>query len=250
MQPQENRTIDCKALQDLIPEYAFGLTDSEQARWVESNLPFCPDAATQLAEYRQIQQELRGDLPQIAPPAHLEQHLMDAIADAPKIEVMPRTRRRFGTGWIAAAAAVVALVLTNLFWIVRQSGTTTQPMGTPTPAFVIASTSNLRTVRLPPLPNISTDASAFLMWNAESEIGILYVHGLPKLDPNQTYQLWLTRGPEFASAGTFQVGADGEGTLLFHISESIDKYTWARITTEPANGSKSPGGTVVVVGKL
>ena len=50
MQPQENRTIDCKALQDLIPEYAFGLTDSEQARWVESNLPFCPDAATQLAE--------------------------------------------------------------------------------------------------------------------------------------------------------------------------------------------------------
>ena len=42
----------------------------------------------------------------------------------------------------------------------------------------------------------------------------------------------------------------GSQFLSFHINEPIDKYTWARITSEPENGSNAPSNSVVVVGKL
>jgi hypothetical protein len=114
---------------------------------------------------------------------------------------------------------------------------------------VLTSASDLRWVRLPASQQ-DTDASAVLLWNTESKIGLLYVRGFPRLSAGKTFQLWLTKGEERASAGTFRVDEDGNGALLFNINDGIDKYTWARITEEPADGSTQPGDQVVVVGEL
>jgi hypothetical protein len=88
------------------------------------------------------------------------------------------------------------------------------------------------------------------MWNGESEIGLLYVRGFPELSSGKTYQLWLTRGEERVSAGTFHVDDEGSAALLFNITEPIDDYTWARITEEPERGSDEPSNIVVVHGEL
>ena len=56
---------NCEAVQELIPEYAFGLTPPEQTRLVEANLASCPEASVQLADYREIQDEMRNSVPQI-----------------------------------------------------------------------------------------------------------------------------------------------------------------------------------------
>jgi len=252
-------TSDCQTIEALIPDYAFGLTTLAETRLVESNLVRCPEAASQLADYQRLQEDLRAGVPQFEPPVQLGDRLLAMIADpVPAPVPVTATPRRSLVWWIglAAALAFIALIATNLFWLTRVNDLTRQQnelaarLGSqPNNAFVLASTSNLRGVRLPPSEK-NGDASAFLMWNAESEIGILYVSGFPKPAAGRTYQLWLTRGQEFVSAGTFRVDEEGKGALLFHIKEPIDKYTWARITAEPENGSPAPSGNVVVVGKL
>jgi hypothetical protein len=121
--------------------------------------------------------------------------------------------------------------------------------GLPDNALVLTGTSNLRWARLLPSQEDS-HAYAFLMWNAESETGLLCAYGFPKSAVGITYQLWLTRGEELTSAGTFRVDQEGQGALLFRVKEAIGKYTWARITTEPEIGSNTPSGAVVVLGKL
>jgi anti-sigma-K factor RskA len=245
---------DCDAILEIIPDYAFGLTDLEATRWVEAQMANCPEAAAQLADYRRLQAEMRASVAQIEPPPQLGERLMAAIAPLPVKR--PALRRRLQPAWLIAAAAVIALLLTNLYWLTRatdlaqqRDALVAQARNQDTKAFVLTSTSGLRWVRLPPAEE-NAQASAFMMWNAESEIGLLYAHGFPKLVVGKTYQLWLTRGAERANAGTFRVDEDGKGALLFHISGPIDNFTWARITAEPENGSDQPTGTVVVNGEL
>ncbi|MBN8620042.1 MAG: anti-sigma factor [Anaerolineae bacterium] len=237
----------CDAILDLIPEYAFGLTTADENRIVEAGLPTCAEAAARLAEYRQMQSEMRADVPQLEPPAHLAQKLMAATNASPR-------PRRFSAAWLTAAAAVLALLVTNVYWLGRTTELEQRidiPLIQPddTNAFVLTSTSGLRWVRLPG-KETSADASAFLMWNAESKIGILYAHGFPELAVGKTYQLWLTRDEVRTGAGTFRVDAEGKGALLFHSEVPIDEFTWAGVTDEPENGSEQPTGTVVVNGSL
>lgn len=256
-----NSVHDCEAILELIPDYAFGLTSAEETRMVEANLDSCPEAVAQLADFRQMQVVMRADVPQMTPPADLEARLMAVIStpSAPAIEVVSaKPRRTIRWGWITAAAAMVALVLTNVYWLSRANETPVQneerPGSSPIhvqgdTTFTLTGASDLRWVHLPASQQ-NTGANAVLLWNTESKIGLLYVRGFPKLSAGKTFQLWLTKGEERVSAGTFRVDEDGGGALLFNINDGIDKYTWARITEEPADGSMQPGDQVVVVGEL
>ncbi|MFN8375305.1 MAG: anti-sigma factor [Anaerolineae bacterium] len=269
MSPQnELQTVNnCDDILELIPDYAFGLTSDEETRLVEANLTYCPEAEIQLAEYRSLQGEMRGDVRQINPPVQLEARLMAAIAapatPTPKVTPMAAPRRRVSLAWTAAAAALIVLLFSNIYWMARVDALSRQQdelrelletpgvsvRATPDVSFVLSSVADLRWVRLPPSQE-GTNAWAVLMWNAESEIGLLYVQNFPQLAAGRTYQLWLTRGEERLSAGTFAVDETGKGTLLFTITEAIDQYTWSRITEEPANGSPTPTGPVLVNGEL
>lgn len=251
---------DCDSIQELIPAYAFELTDPDEKRLVEANLDGCNDASVELADYQQLQNEMRASVPQIDPPPMLIGRLAVATA-APPVVSKPR-RWPLPLPWLAAAAALVALVLTNSYWLTRVNTLAQERVdylstdndnftniNSSGGAFVLTSTTDLRWVRLPDAQQ-DGKAAAFLCWNAESQTGLLYVWGFPALTPGQTYQLWLTRGDVRASAGTFRVDDTGKTVVLFHSSEPIDKYTWARITAEPENGSEQPGTNVVVNGQL
>jgi anti-sigma-K factor RskA len=256
----------CDAIRELIPEYAFGLTDPEQTRFVEANIQHCSEAAAELADFQQLQAEMRSDVSQIEPPLSLESKLLAAIAEPtvlPTSKTAPAPvnqvrRRSLPIGWLVAAAAMIVLLLTNGYWLARVNDLNQQQAQLisqfPTtdynhPAFILTSTSGLRWVRLPPAEE-KADTSAFLMWNAESKIGLLYAHGFPHLAVGKTYQLWLTRGETRKGVGTFTVDENGQGALLFSSAEPIDEFTWARITDEPENGSPQPTGPIVVIGKL
>jgi hypothetical protein len=255
---------DCDSVRALIPEYAFGLSDAAEIRLVEANLANCADAASDLNAFRQIQVEMRASVAQIEPPAQLRERLMTAI-EKPALAADPRAvRRRISAAWLLAAAALLALILTNVYWANRvddlnrqQSQLVAELSAQQNKAFVLTSTTNLRWVRLPAPQPVSQNVGgggptpvAFMMWNATSDTGLLYVTGLPKLQSGMTYQLWLTRGEALVSAGTFHVDDQGKGSLLFFISRPVDWYTWARITAEPDNGSQAPSSSVIVVGQL
>ncbi len=246
---------DCDAIQELIPEYAFGLTSPEETRLVESNLAACQDAAAELAEYRRLQAEMRVGVPQVEPPPQVHERLLAAIALQPAVVETKSPTRVFQRAWWAAAAVFIVLLLTNIYWMVRVDDLTRQREelmamlgGQEDPAFVLTNTRDLRWRRLPSENDAAT--SAYMMWNGESETGLLYVHAFPMLEPGKTYQLWLTRGEERVNAGTFQVDEEGNAAVLFHITEPIDEFTWARVTAESGSGSEQPSDTVVVHGEL
>ncbi len=250
-------TYDCESIQKLIPDYAFGLTSADETRLVEANLDKCAQAAAELADFRRLQDEMRMGVSQVEPPLRLGDQLMEAIAAPKKPEKI--VQRPLRLSWAVAAAAVVALILTNVYWLVRVNSPAPNSSGSESASaqiavqgdttFALTSADNLRWVRLPPAQQ-NVNASAVVMWNVESEIGLLYVRGFPELAVGKTFQLWLTKGEDRASAGTFRVDEAGNGAMLFHITEAIDQYTWARITEEPADGSIEPSDQVVVVGEL
>lgn len=272
--PVSERTDDCEAILDLIPEYAFGLTEDDQARWVEANLQRCPDAAARLDEYRRIQDEMRLGVPQVEPSAALGTRLMAAVAaqaepareaaapvetPLPHAPLLPlpqtqaKPRRSFRIGWTIAAAAVLALVATNVYWLTRVADLTqsnnlltalTNPQNSP---FVLTSTESLHWVRLAD-PQPDGSASAFMMWNAQSKTGLLYARNLPELQPNYKYHVWLTRPGGRVFMGLLQVDAEGDGALLFNSPEPINDFAWAWITAETGNGQ--PDAPAVVKGEL
>lgn len=252
----------CDTIRELVPEYAFGLTDPEQTRLVRSNLASCPDAATTLAEYDQLKAYLRQSVPPMEPPPALRARLMTAIkapsgaaaataATAAPARKFPRLRG-VQRGWLAAGIAILFLVISNLYWLARTNDLSTAKGQTAiqnTAGFTATSTDGLRLVKLPSTPQ-GNEAWAIMMWNADSQIGLLCAWKLPKLTVGKTYQLWLTRGEEKISAGTFKVDPDGKGILIFTVVQPIDKFTWARITAEPESGSDSPSEIVFVNGKI
>jgi len=247
-------TPDCEAVRALIPEYAFGLTEPDDTRLVESSLASCPEAAADLAAFREMQHEMRLGVPQMEPPAGLADRLLAATTEPTSAPERAR-RLPFHPAWLAAAAAMLAVIITNVYWFMRVEAVIRQNDelaamigGQGDNAFVLTSTHDLRWVRLPSETNAETNA--FMMWNGASDTGLLYVRGFPRLEPGKTYQLWLTRGEERVNAGTFQVDEEGSAALLFHTDEPIDDYTWARVTDEPADGSEQPTGNVVVHGAL
>ena len=255
---QTSSAYDCDALIELIPDYAFGLTDPEQTQIVEANLSRCPGAAARLREYTLLQEEMRAAVPQIAPPTQLGTRLMAAItapaavpAPAPVVAVQAKPRRASRVAWLAAAA--VALVVTNVYWLTRIADLTqsndllnTLISAQDSSPFVLTSTEALHWVRLADAQD--GEAAAFMMWNSQSKTGLLYAHAFPELQPNYKYHLWLTRPNERVFMGILQVDADGNGALLFNSPEPINDFAWAWVTAETGNGI--PDAPAVVKGEL
>lgn len=279
MSSQHTPTLDCTAITELIPDYAFGLTSAEESQWVEANLTRCPEAAAQLAEFRLMQDDLRMSVPFMAPPAGLEARLMAAVgtssgvgthngvSDAqptvgtPLITSVAKAPARRNAWIVAAGLAAALLLVTNLYWLVRFNQTQAQldqitallpaDLNQLARAFVLPNADDLRWVWLRTGEEDSRTA-ALMMWDQETETGLLCAWGFPELPPGETYQLWLTPpdSDNLEPVGQFRVNDRGIGSIVFNSSHPIDRFTWARVTTEPESGSQQPSDTTVVHGEI
>jgi hypothetical protein len=168
----------------------------------------------------------------------------------------PARRILVRIAWAAAAAAVLALVATNLYWLNRVAELTQSHdmlaalVGSQQDAFVLTSTDNLHWVRLAD-PEDENSASAFMMWNNESKTGLLYARSFPELEPDHIYHLWLRKsGQDRVFAGVFSVDAEGNGALLFNSPEPIEDFAWAGVTAESPNDAPADPPAPVVGGRL
>ena len=95
----------------------------------------------------------------------------------------------------------------------------------------------------------SSPARGGYFWSAEANLGVLFLVNLPQLSEDRTYQLWVL-GPEGtpASGGTFTPNADGSARLLVR-GDLGGTLTGMAITVEPAGGSATPTGDIVLQGR-
>ena len=77
----------------------------------------------------------------------------------------------------------------------------------------------------------------------------LVAQGLPDLQADQVYQVWLVHGNEQASGGTFEVH-NGKAWTFVRPDEPIAGYSEMFVTVEPSGGSSAPGGPRVMSGTL
>ena len=84
------------------------------------------------------------------------------------------------------------------------------------------------------------------MVSTDGEHGTLVVDGLPALDEERQYQLWLIEDGQRTSGGVFSVNPEGYGSLWVLSPEPLSGYSAFGITIEPAGGSPGPTGAKVL----
>ena len=85
-----------------------------------------------------------------------------------------------------------------------------------------------------------------LVVDSEGEYGTLVVEGLPALDQDHQYQVWLIRDGQRTSGGVFSVSPEGYGALMLSSPEPLSSYPAFGVTIEPEGGSPGPTGDKVL----
>jgi anti-sigma-K factor RskA len=230
---------------DLLSAYALGSLDQEEAVQVAEHLATCPTCRAELASYQAVVDHLALAAPDAAPAPELKQRILGGIqtphtepASGPGLSWWQRIAgmfRRASPAWgFASLVLVLVLVLSNLWWWQRSNRD--EPMVTPGGMQIIAM---VGTEEAP-------DATGTLVISDDGEYGTLVVDGLPQLDQEYQYQLWLIRDGQRTSGGVFSVNLEGYGALWISSPEPLSSYPAFGITVEPAGGSPGPTGDKVL----
>jgi anti-sigma-K factor RskA len=234
---------------ELLPAYALGCLDEEEAVQVAEHLATCQGCRAELLAYEGVASQLALAAPEAALPAGLKQQVMGSL-QTPHLAPATGPRRswwqRFAGLFQAAAPAwgiaslvlVALLVLSNLWWWQRTNRE--EPTFTSGGMQVVAMAGT----------DAAPEAVGTLVISADGEYGTLVVDGLPALDGDHQYQLWLIRDGQRTSGGVFSVNPEGYGALWVSSPEPLSSFPAFGITTEPAGGSPGPTGDKVLGGSL
>ena len=239
---------------DLLPAYALGALDSEEAAQVEAHLAVCETCRAELRAYESVVGDLALAVPQVEPPPALKQRILTGVAPAPRIEparapASPRSSwlQRLLVGLrtpgyaLAGAGAILILLLlaSNLVLLSRIQTLKRQlAMTQPLPTVVLHGS------------EIAPQARAVLVLSEDGEHGALIVDDLPPLDPEHAYQLWLIKPDGQRDSGAvFNVDENGYVTLMVKNPMPFKEYAAFGVTIEPMGGSPQPTGPNVLKGQ-
>lgn len=238
-------------ISDLIPAYALGSLDPDEAAEVQAHLATCESCRAELRAYEDVMADLALSVPQVAPPPELKRQILTAVASpAPALSLATSPEswwRRLLAGLrtpayaFAAVAAVVvlALLVSNITLLTRVRTLETE----------VAMSGPLQTITLN-ASDVTPDARAILVLSEDGKRGALIVDDLPPLDDTHEYQLWLiTPDGKRDSGAVFSVDAGGYASIMVSNPMPLKDYVAFGVTIEPAGGSPGPTGPNVLKGK-
>jgi Anti-sigma-K factor rskA len=258
----------CDDIQPWLAAYALG--DAEEGAAAQAHLAVCLRCQHDLREYRLVAGMLPFSVPEAMPQPELREQVIAAVkrqvaesisAPLPAQLAVPSTRaRNLGrrrSFWAVLAFAALALVLVG--WnislqreldsqtaIVAQSRQNWQTM------IVLLDDAELAkyAVTADPAPAPGEYPAHGRFWaSPQVSVACLVLQGLPDLPADQVYQVWLVRGNQQVSGGTFQA-RNGKAWAFVHPREPITGYSEMFVTVEPSGGNTWPGGPRVVSSML
>lgn len=231
--------MEHELIEGLIPAYALGATDPGESRAVEAHLPSCAACRARLAEYRSLGDGLLYAVPAMTAPAGLTERMQRRLVAArPQAKPAPWWARLHMRPIVPAlGAALLLLVLTNLYWIGRVGRLERQ-----------ATEQTAALAGLVNAPAVPLYADASPAWAQgvvyappNGQMALLCVYNMAALPAGKSYQLWLIRGDgKRDSGGVFQVTPDGFGVLIVRPARPFSEYSAVGITVEPLGGSPAP----------
>ena len=227
---------------DLIPAYALGILDAEEAGKVARHLAVCAACREELAAYQIVVDELSYAAPMVPPPPEIKRRLMAQVnasaARKTAVSATPSWWQRMTAvlesmfarpRWQLAIPLLLLLVLIGS--VVLWQGENDVPNGQ---EIILTAT------------DVAPDARGTITISSNAEEGTLTVAGLPPLPPEQQYQLWLIEDGRRVSGGVFSVDAEGKASLPLDAPQPLNEYNAFGITIEPAGGSPGPTGERVL----
>lgn len=231
---------------ELLPAFAVGALDSEDLARIEEHLAGCLICRDELRVLEETAAQLSLAAPSAAPSPELKERLMVRVqrtrpavsTPTPAASSRPWFERLLPAWGLASLVMILALGAASLsLWqMVNKMDAFTSPGG-------------MRAIPLSPTDPAST-ATGFVLVSADGDDGALIVDGLPPLDEEYEYQLWLMRDGERTSGAIFSTDENNYGGTRIRAPRSLLEYTSAGITIEPAGGSPQPSGERVLGGPL
>lgn len=266
---------------ELLAAYALGALSGPEAAAVESLVREDPTAAEQLASYHEIVDLIALDVPlRRADPA-----LRDRVLRATRRMETSR-RRRIPVLQIAAAAAMLATLAVAVGWGVSlQRKIDDLDRNTDTLQAVVSADARrldaLDAARVgggeqalraelqtaidtqQRIVDILTDpevreadlegtqaghgASGRYLWSGELGAGVLIARQLPPLPLGTVYEIWLVRGFDEVSGGTFLPSPDGDAQILIELEFDFEPLSVA-VSPSPIGGAGVMHPPIVLAG--
>jgi len=234
--------------QGLIPAYAFGATDAAETRLVAEHLERCEECRGLLASYRALSDNMLYAVPGSFAPARAGERLARRLAGSGRPAARANLWERMGArlAWPLVAVALLALVLTNVYWSGRIGRLEEQ---------VAAQVAAVNAASPAPAGVLYADdeaSHAAGVVYAPNGMGwvLLCVYDMPELPEGMAYQVWLIRDGGRDSGGLFRVSPKGYGLLLMELTQPLAEYEALGVTIEPATGSPGPTSPRVIGGRL
>ena len=232
-----------------VGAYLLGALTGVEERAFERHLEECPVCGDEVSRLRPAADALPRSVTPISPPPTLKTSLMKIVeADArersraasgrPRPLAALRARLAAAGGALTMRGHRVALVGASFVLAVGMLTGYAATRITSDDGGSRALTAKVDKQRVP-------GASGSLMVSGDdSKGGILRVHGMPTLEKDSVYQVWVQRKGETISQSLFHVGRDGDG--LGAVSDDLAGADAVLVTREPAGGARSPSGDPVL----
>lgn len=235
---------------DLLPGYAMDALDDAEREAVEQLLAADADARRALDEYRDV---LAAFVVEAEPPATLRSSVLaqvqgtpqlddrtagtpvPASADVVDLDARRRRRRRWGTAVAAvAAAAAIAVPSTIAVQVTAERDRLREQAQVVSEMLADPESSVLRA-------SVEGGGQASVLVAGDDMF--FHAEGLPELDPDKAYQLWVVEGDgSVSSAGLLALRGD-QATALVQGEHGVGMA----VSVEPESGSEEPTTAPIVV---
>lgn len=237
--------INDKHVFDLLPAYALGSLDGEEAAQVHEHLPGCSKCQAELDAYRAVTAQIALAGAESDPPHELKKQLVDRL----RIPPATNTQSSGNDGWrlaprllafwsLASLLLILVLAAGSLYMWQRIDNLEQSAAPGGMHSFALIGTEN------------TPGAAGYLIVGADGMNGAVIVDKLPPLGTDMEYQLWLIKNDEFTSGALLAVDETGYSGRRVSAPDNLLTYSAASMTIEPAGGSENPTGEVVLVGSL
>jgi anti-sigma-K factor RskA len=232
---------------DQLADYVMDCLEIDERQAVDLHLAGCEVCRAELHALQEAAGQLVHAVQPVNPPARVRKTIMRR---ASPLAAWLKSRRPEGRGgmtrWLQSVSPawatvslvlILALVVSNLLmW--NQLKQLTNPNQVQMRTVALVSTQSL------------PGATGLLVITGSGRYGTLVVDGLPQLDSQHQYQLWLIMGGTRTNGGLFTVDSDGYGAMVIESPLPLTNYLNFGVTVEPVGGSPGPTSQPILTGHL
>lgn len=219
--------MSCEEVQGLLPLYALGALDIDEAEMVASHLPLCPSCTADLVRFDSITGALATPLAPIAPDPSVRASLFDRIAVTPQemnvpltpiVQALPenivsinRAKSTAWRAWLVSAAAVLLVLGGGAgYWMNSLANDRDDARKT---AAMLAEfmAPDATTVPMSAMES-AWGGTSKLMKDSDGDMIVLVANCPPTTD-SRVYKVWVAIGDKRMVVGDMTIAANGSGWM-------------------------------------